>query len=414
MRNLDINKFAPKVFYALSIVLVIIMSLAKNFVPLVSALLIISWFFESTFNQKWLNLKKNKSILFFVSLYFLYLIGLLYSDNIQYGLMDIVLKLPFVIFPLIYFSAETAKKTNFFRDIIIAFVFAGFIGTLISLSHSAFLYSSSHDIFDFYYNTLAYFIHPSYYAMQLNFSIIALLWLVLKKNSVINKKQPLVYFLIFYFSVFVVFLNSKVGIMFLALICFYVVYLFIKLKRYLSGSVLILIVALSVFYIVRNFPGITNRIVSATEIVSNYSDIANSTNEGTAERILIWKTSLEIISENWVVGVGTGDVKDVLLAKYKTNGISGAFKKKLNAHNQFLQTFISLGITGFLLLMLMFAYAVFISIKTGNIVYFFFIVLLMLNLLVESMFETQSGIVFYSFFNALLYIESTRRKDVSL
>ena len=74
------------------------------------------WLLESSLKQK-LNLLRNsnskiKSILLFISLYLIYAIGLTYSENFQYGLFDMEIKLSFLIFPIIMSTKEIEYKTE--------------------------------------------------------------------------------------------------------------------------------------------------------------------------------------------------------------------------------------------------------------------------------------------------------------
>ena len=54
-----------------------------------------------------------------------------------------------------------------------------------------------------------------------------------------------------------------------------------------------------------------------------------------------------IIKKNFIFGVGTGDTQDSLNNRYLLNGYTDSFKHKLNAHNQYLETFIAIGLIGF-------------------------------------------------------------------
>jgi O-antigen ligase len=125
--------------------------------------------------------------------------------------------------------------------------------------------------------------------------------------------------------------------------------------------------------------------------------------KSTTERIGIWKCSLEIISKHALFGVGTGDVKDALLERYKTNNLTKALNQNLNAHNQYLQTFISLGIFGLLALLFMLVFPAIQAFHQKYLIYFIFLLIFSLNVMVESMFEVQAGVIFYALFNALLY-----------
>jgi len=51
----------------------------------------------------------------------------------------------------------------------------------------------------------------------------------------------------------------------------------------------------------------------------------------------------------------------------------------------------------------MLAWPALIAFKRKDYIYFFFILLFAMSILTESMFENQAGVVFYAFFNALLF-----------
>jgi len=133
--------------------------------------------------------------------------------------------------------------------------------------------------------------------------------------------------------------------------------------------------------------------------------ISANTSDGTSERILIWKTSFEIIRENFLFGVGTGDIKDELMRKYNEKKMTTAYNLKLNAHNQYLQSFIATGFLGFIIFLSSLILPAIIAIRQKNIIYLMFIFLVAFNFLFESMLEVQAGVVFYAFFNSLLFIK---------
>jgi O-antigen ligase len=76
---------------------------------------------------------------------------------------------------------------------------------------------------------------------------------------------------------------------------------------------------------------------------------------------------------------------------------------RLNAHNQFLQTYIALGILGALLLIFMLVLPGWLAIRRIHFIYFSFLAVFTFNTLVESMLEVQAGVIYYAFFNALLF-----------
>ena len=93
----------------------------------------------------------------------------------------------------------------------------------------------------------------------------------------------------------------------------------------------------------------------------------------------------------------------MLVHEYEKKEITTAYEQKLNAHNQYLQTFVAVGLIGFLVLTLMLLVPLLSSLKKRHTIYFLFILLFSFNLLIEDMLERQAGVVFYAFFNGLLF-----------
>ncbi len=118
-------------------------------------------------------------------------------------------------------------------------------------------------------------------------------------------------------------------------------------------------------------------------------------------RKFIWSASWEIIKNNVLFGVGTGDVKDRLMEKYAQEGYEGAMKQKLNAHNQFLQTTIALGLSGLLLIGACFVIPFRIVLQKRQFLLGWLILLFFMYALTESVFEVQAGVIFFTYFSSL-------------
>ena len=139
--------------------------------------------------------------------------------------------------------------------------------------------------------------------------------------------------------------------------------------------------------------------------------IQTEPDDGTVARMEIWKISIGLIKQHFMFGVGTGDVKDVFMKAYQQQNLYSIFKKKLNAHNQYLQTFVTLGVFGFSLLVAFLLIPVYRSLRKGDYLYTLFLLIFAINILVESMLETQAGVVFYAFFNAFLFSKSAANNE---
>ncbi|MCK4679165.1 MAG: O-antigen ligase family protein [Bacteroidales bacterium] len=394
---------------SLFLILAFVMPLHDRLVVFVIAMILINWLIDKRLPKKIKNIFQSpvrRLLLSFSFIYLLYWIGLFYSDNRDYGFFDLEVKMSLLIFPLIFATIDD----RIFKDKKIFFLFYSFIAgcivsTFIFLFYSTISFLESNALSAFYYKNLSLSHHPSYFSMYLNLSIAFLLFfLIEKKIQLSGWLKVTAGILILYFFIIIILLSSKAGILSLLMVLFISTgYLLVFKKRYLAGAVLIVLITASFigsFYI---FTNTTNRFLEAKESVVSEGAIENDTKESSGERILVWKSTIDIIRHNFLFGVGTGDVKDQLLKKYKEENIVLAMKLKLNAHNQYLQTFLSIGVIGFWVLALYILLPMINAMKNRNLLYFLFLAIIGFNFLFESMLERQAGVVFYAFFNAYLF-----------
>ena len=394
---------------SLFLILAFVMPLHNRLVVFVIALILINWLIDSRLPEKIKSIFQSpgrRLLLSFSFIYLLYWIGLFYSNNQDYGFFDLEVKMSLLIFPLIFATIDD----HIFKGKKIFFLFYSFIAgcivsTFIFLFYSTISFLESNALSAFYYTNLAINHHPSYFSMYLNLSIAFLLFfLIEKKNLLSGRLKVTAGLLVIYFFIFIILLSSKAGILSLLMILFISTgYLLVFKKKYLAGAILIILITASFigsFYI---FTNTTNRFLEAKESVINREIIENDTKESSGERILVWQSTIDIIRHNFLFGVGTGDVKDQLLKKYKEDNIVLAMDLKLNAHNQYLQTFVSIGVVGFWILALYILLPMINAVKNRNLLYFLFLAIIGFNFLFESMLERQAGVVFYAFFNAYLF-----------
>jgi O-antigen ligase len=212
----------------------------------------------------------------------------------------------------------------------------------------------------------------------------------------------------------VILLSSKAGLLTLALIIMLAsFYSWKRMKLKLAGLV---ILGSGVMLFVLGYwlvPVAFSRISAAGHAVKALPEKGRVQAESNADRMAVWVTAIEIIEKNYVFGVGTGDVKDALMEGYIKNGLLPAYEHKFNAHNQYLQTFVTLGLSGFLVLVAFFLLPALKALKGRQDLYFVFLLIFALNILFESMLEIQAGVVFYAFFNAFLFTVKINGDPVS-
>lgn len=389
----------------------------SKILPVFIVLLVINWLINpSNIKLSLKNLKSNYVLLASIGLYLLYVIGMSYSSNISFGAKVLETKLSLLVLPLVYaaYIDVTKEKINTYLKY---FVFGCIFYAIICFVYATYAYFKPVyvDLYGypyylgfnyFYYAYLSVFFHPSYTSMYSVFGLWIIIIGLLRKDIALNWKSISG---IIFLSVFILLLSSKAGWIALFLIIIFSLGSLIVAKKIIQ--ILYFLVPIIGFFLIFNvyntssysdrLPKFENIIKAFTEKDENNKKVTTST-DGNASRIFIWKASTHLFTQNWLTGLGTGDAKDELMKEYKNRGMTTEYEIALNSHNQFLSTAIAIGILGLLILFLMLFYPFILSIKQHNYIIIGFTVLILINLMVESMFETQAGLVFYAFMNTIL------------
>ncbi len=286
--------------------------------------MMVSIFVAQLFNGWWLELKNaDKKIWLLCILYIIYVFGLLYTSNFKYGLFDMQIKIPLLLFPLIVAGAKSIINTNFLKGVIIATTYGTIVSEIICLSIGFYQYFMNGDSSFLSYSKLSIFHHPSYAALFVCLSAIGLLWLLFTLKLKFIQKG-LIYFLLVFLVFYSVMLSSKAGFISIVFVFLLAIAYLIIIKRQFLLALAIFGFSVVVFYSAsKSLAFVINRITEAVTVVKD-----NKTEGGTADRLNVWKSSVEIIKRHSFIGVGTGDVKDSLIAQYKEDGYNSAFEKK--------------------------------------------------------------------------------------
>ena len=370
--------------------------------PYAVELVFLLWLLEGGYVAKFKTLYSNKGALLFLGLYALYAMGMLYTQNTVNGLFDLVLKLSMVVFPLIMLSGTAMIDRVKLNRVLLSFVI-GCLAICLFLAIRAFhAYSLTKDLTKFTYVDLSYIMHPGYLAMYLTFALIIVFLTIFEKTTSWMYLAVRIIVMLF-FALFIMLLSSKAGILSLLFAAVFMLVFLIYKKKYLMVILAIIVAIVMVFMVLKYSKFTIVRIKAAYNVLVNYKGISTQTDDSTSDRIVIWRVSEKVIKANPLFGVGTGDVKDALMQVYKTDSVDFAVKKSLNAHNQYIQTTVAIGLIGGSVLLMSLLLPLYWALKRRNWIYVFFLMLILLNFLFESMLERQAGVIFYAFFNALLY-----------
>lgn len=388
------------IYYYLSLLIAFFLPSYIYVVPVFIVLLFANWIIEGNFSDKFFRLKSNRFAHLFILFYLLFLFGMFWTENKNAGWFDLQVKLSVFVFPVIFSSISFCSQKNI-NKILFSFVMGCLLATIYCFSYAIYKWNSTGDNY-FLYTKLSVILHPSYLAMYLSFSIVVLSFQIIKKKYLTGK----LFFdvlLVVWFWFNIIMLQSKAGIMITGILFIVLLISYLITSRKLIPVIIVLIFIGGGYYLINRYIVTANnsRILVAVSHISERK-IDAAFGETSEIRILIWETALDVIKNNVFLGVGTGDVKDELTLLYKKKNMQTPYDFRLNAHNQYIQSAVGLGLMGFVLIIFNFLFPFLHSVRKRKFLYVLFILIVSLNLLVESMLETQAGVVFYAFFNSLL------------
>ena len=360
-----------------------------------------TWEIRSFDNFLKSTLEGNKK--WFIAYYLLLVIGMFWTDNIPFGLSKLENKLTFVLFPILFSATTLRSNQKHWKLILISALtfslltneFMAFIKTLNSSESFSWQY--------FYDSRFCLNMHRSYFASYLTIGIIFLLDFQQKKMSLILT------ILILFLGIGVFQTMSKMGIISLAIVLTIYTLVVLMRKSWKTGLSLILIMfTLFFFSITYKESPLRTRFEAISSALSNLKTENNPSTESNAARIIMWNTSLQVIGQYWLIGTGTGDYNEILTNLNKKLNNTGVTEEQLNSHNQFLNTWVQLGIFGLFVLVMLFVSSFF---QNGrNLFGILILSTFLINFLVESFLETQSGIILFCILSVILFRESKEQQ----
>jgi hypothetical protein len=127
-----------KYIYFFSIGLLIIgLPFSRAMISIGEVGMLIAWLFDIRIVEKFKVFLKSKPALALTSIYFLHIVGLLYSSNLDYALFDLRTKLPILLFPMIFVSSSPLS-TRELRNFLLLFAATA----TASISYSLFLFQT--------------------------------------------------------------------------------------------------------------------------------------------------------------------------------------------------------------------------------------------------------------------------------
>ena len=374
----------------------------KNLAPM---FLVLSFVLALTDRNSGSVVKKQlfglRSVLFWMITFYLYhIVGMAWSSNMAFGWSDVGMKLSFIIVPLIVALGRMQLSLQRWLSWAIDCMSVIVVGLLIYASWKSWYYPEDNHWAYFFESEFSTFIHRSYWA---TYCAIGAAWALYDWISGTRKFLSWRLFTFVLLASATVLTISKAGIIILGLLCFWQMLHQIIIRKWwkiaLPGFAVIIGLIIGVAYL---SPRVASRFQEIPKAFSSVKSSGNTDVESNAARIIMWSTSAKVIQSNWLLGTGSGDVKDALITKNMELGNTEVAEKKLNSHNQFLNSWVQLGVFGFLFLFGIFISSFGTAIRNGSLPVTLMTVAFLITMLFESFVETQGGIIPFCLLMAIL------------
>lgn len=342
------------------------------------------------------------------SIFFILLYSSLYSDNSSNTLEYVIKTIPILVFPFTFIFTNYLPLNNIQRKIILNFYIFSVFLLLLYIDLTSFKEIYLNEISKYNLRLLIQNIvdlNGTYLSMWIGFGIILILNQIHKTYS--NRLLLLTYLIVvIYFFYWMININALMPL--LGTVISSVFYLLMILKTpkkiLLITSVLCLIIG-AIF--------LKDKIKESILSIKNYEsaipkgNYADNWSQITNEDISsgIYHCSLTIIENNKILGVGIGDVDDLLQKCYDTEyNYTDVYKiKNYNSHSQYLLLTLSSGFIGLVFYIMSLAYLIKVDINKKKYLHLSFLILTSMCFCFENILNRHDGVVFFGLFNSLLF-----------
>ena len=350
-KNLNLDK----TFQFLLIILAFLMPLTVFGGNLIIVIICILWLFSGNYKSKFDQIINNKLMLASIVFFCLHVVGLLWTEDLAWGL-HIVHKMWYFIglFPILY----TIVRKDYISHYISAFLLAISITEVCS-------YLVWFEVIEPFKNATV--INPTPFMSHISYNPILAFAIYLVLHEIFfNKKITNLVFSLYSFFAISMTINmfitgGRAGqVMFFAMLAIIVFQFFNaqKIKSLLLISVLIPGIFFTAYTTSDLFQ---QRVDAAVKNTISYSD-NKSTSVG--QRITFALNSWEVIKENPIIGIGTGDFP---IEYKKINQINTPqLRNSTNPHNMYTLIAMELGVIGLISMLSIFYYQIKLSFNSSN------------------------------------------------
>ncbi len=337
---------------------IVVNAIGMNFMKFVPFGLIIlvfaslyEFFITKTASLHLKNRYFKKSFIILTIPFSLSILGLIFTSNFGKAFEDIGRLLPFIVFPILLLSVFGDRKEKLKKLVLLGFVIGLLIRFAIDFYESSQGYLYDYNIQIFFYSYLD--ADTNILAIITMFGVLYLLDYLTTKTVFSVKQNITFHGLILFLSLCVLLLQSRIVILFFfAALGVLFLYNWNKKQKW---SILLTAVFSGLLMLVPAFQGRFQVVAAESENIAKVSN--ESINDSipieslpcmssTQLRLNSLKTSWEIIKQNPVFGVGTGDWRDEMVKEYVASDMPCNAHEQTAPHNQYMRTLVKYGFVG--------------------------------------------------------------------
>jgi O-antigen ligase len=340
----------------LLIALIFLLPISTFATNITSVLILLLWLFTGNFKEKFSQIRSSKLVMAAIIFFGLHVIGLLWTEDLHWGAKIIKKMLDFaLLLPILFVMVKKEYIKHYVSAFLLAITISEFYSYLIWFEVMApFGHATVNDptpfVFHVIYNPLlAFAIYLLAYEIRFN-----------QQSSKIRR----------YFSLFLFFTMSinmfitggragQVGYFVLLVLFIFQCFRLQKMKAFLISLLIIPVIFFSAYNASDLFK---NRVEMVVTNLVSYSEHQNDSSVG--QRITYILNSWEIISENPILGVGTGDFKTEYTAVNDRN--HSVVTNLHNPHNMYILVLVQLGLVGLISLFSLFYYQIKFSLTASS------------------------------------------------
>jgi O-antigen ligase len=362
-------------------------------------------FFVSDKNilQKLKKAFTNKYLWMYAVVYLWYAVWLLFSADLQNGASTLERKLVFIIFPIIM-AGENSLPRRAIEKVVFYFIVSCLLGMLYCEFTGIYYYVQSQPKnfhFLIYELLAAPIMHPGYLSNFFMFSIVwlSLPWVGYEAKYTIPTWLRILLLLLFIAFIFQ--LTSKTAFI---ILLFYVPWWIFKMsqskmtplqKKYFGVAAFVTLISFVVFVkLVLWFR--FSELLTVQPITNNVRF-----DQSVMSRMASIKEAFEKVKPVWYKGYGTGMANSMLEQQFQQKGYADLVKHHMHNHNQYMRTWLDIGLFGLLYIVAVFVSSSLIFKAKKEWAGFWIIVITLVNCLTDDMLDIQSGVIFFIFFIGL-------------